>query len=94
MIDLYPSKSASATAINNLVRCTLGSIGVTFVEKGISAVDEGPMFLLLACISGAAVILVIVERIYGPRWRIARLDRITAMLEQQAAERSAESSDI
>jgi hypothetical protein len=90
MIDLYPSKPASATAINNLVRCTLGSIGVSFIEKGIDAVDEGPMFLVLACISGAAVILVVVERICGPRWRIARLDRIRATVEREGAERQAE----
>jgi hypothetical protein len=85
MIDLYPSKPASATAINNLVRCTLGGLGVGFVEKGISAIDEGPVFLSLAALSWAAIVLVIIARVYGPGWRMERLVRIRLMQEREDA---------
>jgi hypothetical protein len=79
MIDLYPSKPASATAINNLVRCTLGGVGVGFIEKGISAYQEGPVFLMLAFLSWTSVLLVVVARVYGPRWRMQRLARTRAL---------------
>ncbi|QDS73084.1 hypothetical protein FKW77_000172 [Venturia effusa] len=76
MIDLYPSKPASATAINNLVRCTLGAIGVGFIEKSIDRIDEGPTFLALAAIAFVSIILVIVARKWGPRWRMERFYRL------------------
>lgn len=81
MIDLYPSKPASATAINNLVRCTLGAIGVGFVEKSINAIDEARTFLALATIALASTILVVVARKWGPKWRMERFHRLKSLQE-------------
>lgn len=75
MIDLYPSKPATATAINNLVRCTLGAIGVACVEKAMAKIDEGPTFAILAGISALSGLLVVVELIWGPKWRGNRRQR-------------------
>ncbi|KIV99861.1 uncharacterized protein PV09_08529 [Verruconis gallopava] len=75
MIDLYPAKPASATAINNLVRCTLGGIGVGLVDISISAIEEKLTFIILASISAFSVILVVIEQKYGMQWRIERLNR-------------------
>jgi len=75
MIDLYPSKPATATAINNLVRCTLGGIGVGFIERAISTVKEARVFLALAGLAALSNILVLIERKCGPRWRRERLAR-------------------
>jgi len=61
--------------MNNLVRCTMGGIGVGFVEKGIDTIKEGKIFLLLGTISWVSVLLVTVEVKYGPRWRRQRLAR-------------------
>lgn len=102
IIDLYPSKPASATAIvcipfrallvtpvlirplqNNLVRCTLGAIGVGVIEKGIAAVDEGPMFLALSAIAMVSTVLVMLGRTKGPRWRMERLERIRQEAESE-----------
>jgi hypothetical protein len=84
VIDLYPSKPASATAINNLIRCTLGCIGVGFIEETVGAVEEVFIFLGLAGLCTLSLILVWVARTYGPGWRMERLKRIKMQqLEQQ-----------
>lgn len=81
MIDLYPSKPASATAINNLVRCTLGAIGVGFIEKSINAIEEGPTFLALAMIALVSIVLVVIARKWGPKWRMERFYRLKRLQE-------------
>ncbi|KAE9979402.1 hypothetical protein EG328_000887 [Venturia inaequalis] len=81
MIDLYPSKPASATAINNLVRCTLGAIGVGFIEKSINAIKAAPTFLALASIAFASIGLVIIEKKWGPKWRMERFHRLKSLEE-------------
>jgi hypothetical protein len=53
----------------------MGGIGVGLVEKSIDTIKEGKVFLLLAAISWASVILVTVELKYGPKWRRERLVR-------------------
>jgi hypothetical protein len=109
MIDLYPSKPASATAIvrfqssssvslpfianlcvqNNLVRCTMGGIGVGVIEKTIGAIDEAPAFLALAGLSAVSMILVWIAKTHGPRWRQDRLHRIKLQQEQESQQRCA-----
>jgi hypothetical protein len=64
------------------VRCTLGGIGVGFVEKSIGAIDEGPTFLVLATITWASIVLVIIARVYGPRWRMERFMRLKMKQEE------------
>jgi hypothetical protein len=76
MIDLYPSKPASATAINNLMRCTVGAVGVGVVEMGIRAFDEGRVFAALAALSAMAGGLLVLEWRSGMRWRVERLRRL------------------
>ncbi|KAI8985931.1 major facilitator superfamily domain-containing protein, partial [Pilobolus umbonatus] len=38
MVDLFPGKSATITATNNLVRCILGAIATVIIEPGIQGV--------------------------------------------------------
>jgi len=38
VIDLYPGASASATAVNNLMRCSVGALGVAIVQLVIDAI--------------------------------------------------------
>jgi Ni/Fe-hydrogenase subunit HybB-like protein len=58
------------------------------VEKGIETVDEAPVFLALAITSGVSMVLVWISRVYGPRWRQARLKRIKMQQEQAAQQAS------
>ncbi|KAK2016235.1 major facilitator superfamily transporter [Colletotrichum eremochloae] len=73
--DLCPGQGASATAVNNLVRCGLAALGVAFTEQMLSAVGPGTAFLSL----GLAVIAVspiqVVNQFWGPMWRAQRESR-------------------
>ncbi|EFQ25824.1 major facilitator superfamily transporter [Colletotrichum graminicola] len=70
--DLCPGQGASATAVNNLVRCGLAALGVAFTEQMLNAVGPGTAFLSL----GMAVIAVspiqVVNQFWGPLWRAQR----------------------
>lgn len=71
--DLCPGKGASSTAINNLVRCGLGAVGVAFGEAMIAGVGSGAAFLGLALLVVACVPLLVVNWYYGMYWRTARM---------------------
>ncbi|KAJ5199386.1 Major facilitator superfamily domain general substrate transporter [Penicillium cf. griseofulvum] len=76
VIDLYPGASASATAVNNLMRCLMGAAGVAAVQPIIDALTAEFAFLMLAGITIAMVPLLIVEMKWGYGWRLERQERI------------------
>lgn len=76
VIDLYPGASASATAVNNLMRCLIGAAGVAAVQPIIDALTPVWTFVLLAGITIAASPLVWIEMRYGASWRLARQERL------------------
>ncbi|GAP82376.1 putative major facilitator superfamily transporter [Rosellinia necatrix] len=78
--DLCPGKGASSTAINNLVRCGLGAVGVAFVEVMITDVGPGPAFLGLALITVATTPFAAVNWFWGQEWRAARLGMNVKMM--------------
>lgn len=75
VIDLYPGAPASATAVNNLMRCSVGALGVAVVQLVIDSMGAGFSFLLFAGITGLCTPLLVVAWFYGPGWRGARIDR-------------------
>jgi MFS family permease len=76
VIDLYPGASASATAVNNLMRCSVGAAGVAVVQLIIDAIGAGPTFLLFALITALLSSLLLLEWFFGPRWRLERRERL------------------
>ncbi|KAF8534895.1 major facilitator superfamily domain-containing protein [Trichophaea hybrida] len=76
VVDLFPGKSASATAVNNLIRCGLGAIGVAVIELLIQAVGSGYAFSILSALTYAASGLVWVELRHGAGWRRERERRL------------------
>ncbi|GLA29855.1 hypothetical protein CBS76997_7412 [Aspergillus niger] len=78
VIDLYPGASASATAVNNLMRCLLGAGGVAIVQPILDALKPDYTFLLLAGITLVMTPLLYVEDRWGPGWRHARERRLKA----------------
>lgn len=82
IVDLYPEASASASAINNLVRCLLGAGGVAVIQPMVDAIGAGPSFVILAGITGLVSLLLILEWYKGEGWRRARKERLAA--EKQA----------
>ena len=72
VIDLYPGASASATAVNNLMRCLIGAAGVAAIQPIINSIGSMYAFILLAGITLAMVPLLSVEMRWGPGWRMQR----------------------
>jgi MFS family permease len=78
VIDLYPGASASATAVNNLMRCSVGAVGVAVIQLIIDSLGAGYAFLTLAILTAAMSPLLILEWYFGAGWRIARTERLAA----------------
>ncbi|KAK0624561.1 major facilitator superfamily domain-containing protein [Bombardia bombarda] len=85
VVDLYPGASASASAVNNLMRCAVGAVGVAVVQLVIDEAGEGMTFLALAIITAALSPLLWLEWVYGEHWRRERIERI----EREKADRRA-----
>ncbi|KAF4920640.1 Itaconate transport protein [Colletotrichum viniferum] len=73
--DLCPGQGASATAINNVVRCGLAALGVAFAEQMINAVGPGTAFLVLALVVIAVSPIQVLNQYRGPKWRADRARR-------------------
>lgn len=71
--DLCPGKGASATAINNLVRCGLGAIGVALIEGMIASWGPGAAFLSLAFLVVVMAPLAAANMLWGMKWRGERM---------------------
>jgi stage V sporulation protein SpoVS len=76
IIDLYPGASASATAVNNLMRCEVGAAGVAAVQPIIDALTPTWTFVLLAGITLSMTPLLMIEMRWGAGWRLERLERL------------------
>ncbi|KAF6825837.1 major facilitator superfamily transporter [Colletotrichum plurivorum] len=73
--DLCPGKGASATAINNLVRCGLGAVGVAFIETFVADTGPGATFVGLAFVAVGVGPLAVVHWYWGQQWRAERMKR-------------------
>lgn len=79
LIDCFPERPASATALNNLCRCLLGAVGVSVIQPLIGAVKPMSAFFI---VSGAVLLftpLIWVEWKWGERWRQEREKRLGEM---------------
>ncbi|KAI0555728.1 MFS general substrate transporter [Xylaria curta] len=73
--DLCPGKGAGATAINNLVRCELGAVGVSVAQILVDKFGPARTFLGLVLFTVACTPTAVLTWIYGPTWRAARMRR-------------------
>jgi MFS family permease len=76
MVDLFPGKSSTITATNNLVRCSLGAVATVSIEPGIQGIGIGWIFTIIGLICVASNSLVPVMLKFGPRWRMERIERL------------------
>ncbi|KAJ5689601.1 hypothetical protein N7462_003993 [Penicillium macrosclerotiorum] len=76
VIDLYPGASASATAVNNLMRCLIGAGGVAAVQPMIDTLTVEYTFIILAGITLGMVPLLLIEMRWGAGWRLERTERL------------------
>lgn len=73
--DLCPGKGASSTAVNNLVRCSMGALGVAFIEQMIADMGVASAFVGLGLLTIGITPLAVVQWYWGPRWRKERIER-------------------
>ncbi len=71
--DLCPGKGASSTAINNLVRCSLGAVGVAIIEPMIAGMGIQGAFLSLSLLVLTVTPLATIQWYWGAKWRGERL---------------------
>lgn len=76
--DLFPGKGASATAMNNLVRCTLGAVGVAVIDPMIQEMGPEYAFLTLAIVMTCCAPLAALTWFFGQRWRVERMSKAKA----------------
>lgn len=76
VIDLFPGASASATAVNNLMRCSVGAAGVAGAQPLIDALGAGTSFLVLSALVGVLSPMLVAEWFWGAEWREARRLRL------------------
>ncbi|KAI8141823.1 major facilitator superfamily domain-containing protein [Fennellomyces sp. T-0311] len=76
VVDLFPEKSASVTAVNSFVRCGLAAAGVAAVEPCIQTMGIGWTFTLTGLLLAINNLTMIILVKYGPRWRKKRMDGI------------------
>ncbi|KFY12459.1 hypothetical protein V492_03864 [Pseudogymnoascus sp. VKM F-4246] len=94
VVDLFPRASASATAVNNLVRCLMGAGGVAVVQLMVDGIASGPTFAIWAAVTSVLTPLLVLQWRNGQRWQIERKDRIAAREELKTASDSEKASKI
>lgn len=85
LVDLYPDRSASATAVNNLARCSVGAAGVAVVDVLLVKFGIRWTFAALAGVTAVMVPLIGLEWVWGRRWRNARELRVRYVVENRDA---------
>lgn len=73
-VDLYPSKSASITATNNIFRCLAGAGATTAIIPGINLLGVGWVFTLSSGILLVCRVPLVLELMNGSRWRSRRAE--------------------
>ncbi|GES64599.1 florfenicol exporter [Aspergillus terreus] len=78
LIDCFPDRPASATALNNLCRCLLGAAGVSAIQPLIGAVRAMRAFFIVTGAVVAFTPLIWVQWKWGEKWRKERESRLAA----------------
>ncbi|CAO3591564.1 unnamed protein product [Absidia cylindrospora] len=72
LIDLFPTKTASINACNNIFRCLFGAFATISIDTVTSSMGYGWTYSLVSGILLCSRLCVILEIRYGPYWRDAR----------------------
>ncbi|KAJ5359499.1 uncharacterized protein N7496_011912 [Penicillium cataractarum] len=75
LIDCFPERPASATALNNLCRCLLGAAGVSVIQPLIGALKAMKAFFVVSGVVLLFAPLIWVEWKWGEKWRQERENR-------------------
>ncbi|KAJ5192044.1 uncharacterized protein N7498_011029 [Penicillium cinerascens] len=76
LIDCFPERPASATALNNLCRCLLGAVGVSVIQPLIGTTKAMIAFFIVSGVVCLFTPLIWVEWKWGERWRQEREEKL------------------
>lgn len=88
LIDLYPTKAATATASNNFTRCLLGAGATAVIRPMLNAMGRGWCFTFVAFVMLSTAPLLLISIRMGPKWREERRLKQEAKDAQTAAAQS------
>ncbi|KAI7930063.1 hypothetical protein M0657_001868 [Pyricularia oryzae] len=92
IVDLYTDAPATAVAANNLFRCSLGAICMSFIENMVQTMGRGWCYTFWALLTASLmpILWLLVQR--GPRWREERRLRKEKIAQKELAQQDAEKS--
>lgn len=70
LVDVFPHRSAAASASLNLARCLFAAGGTSFVMPMVNGIGVGLAFTICAIVQAVALLGVAVQWRYGGAWRI------------------------
>lgn len=76
LIDLYPQSPATATAANNLVRCSMGAAATGLIIQMIDGMGRAWCFTFIAAVVTVTSPMLWAEVKWGPKWREERRARM------------------
>ncbi|UQC82005.1 uncharacterized protein CLUP02_07491 [Colletotrichum lupini] len=74
LTDKNHNAAAAAQASSNLIRCTLATIAVAFLQKMLDIMGAGWTYTLLSALSLMAMVLFCIDYRMGTKWRQAALE--------------------
>jgi multidrug resistance protein len=69
LVDVFPDRSAAASASLNLARCLFAAAGTSFVMPMVNAVETGLAFTICVIVQIVALLGLVVQWRYAGRWR-------------------------
>lgn len=74
LVDLFPDKSASVTATNNMFRCFFGALATVMVLPTIQVVGVGWAFTVISAALLLSRVTLVLALSHGPKWRRQRMN--------------------
>lgn len=69
LTEFMPKKSSTGVALNNFVRNIFSCVGTLVTSPIIQGIGNGWLFTILGLVGFASSSVILVMKVYGPRWR-------------------------
>lgn len=70
LTEFMPKKSSEGVALNNFVRNIFSCVGSLVTAPIIKGIGNGWLFTILGLVALASSSVIVLMRVYGPRWRV------------------------
>jgi MFS family permease len=70
LTEFMPKKSSEGVALNNFVRNIFSCVGSLVTAPIINGIGNGWLFTILGLVALGSSSVIVLMRVYGPRWRV------------------------